>query len=71
MSTVSGGVALAAAESMLAAQKAGSAGPPLDFYRHQRREARRSELGDLRARFEADKRRVADMRATRNFRPFQ
>ena len=38
--------------------------------RFQRREQRRGDLMDLRAKFEADKRRVADMKAARNFRPF-
>jgi ribosomal RNA-processing protein 7 len=69
VSTVSGGVALAAAEAMLAAQKEAKA-PVVDFYRFQRREQRRSELLDLRSKFEQDKKKVAEMRAGRNFKPF-
>jgi hypothetical protein len=38
--------------------------------RFQRREHRRSELMNLRTKFEADKKRVAGMKAARNFRPF-
>jgi len=40
-----------------------------DFYRFQVREKKREELASLRAKFEADKRRVAAMKARRSFRP--
>ena len=40
-----------------------------DFYRFQVREKKREELASLRAKFEADKRRVAAMKARRTFRP--
>ncbi|CAG9466139.1 unnamed protein product [Pedinophyceae sp. YPF-701] len=39
------------------------------FYRFQRREKRRDELMDLRRRFDADRKRIADLRAQRKFKP--
>ncbi len=60
---------MAAANAILAAQKEAKT-PLVDFYRFQQREQRRSQLLDLRSRFEQDKKRVAEMRAGRNFKPF-
>ena len=46
-------------------------GPKLreNFYRFQQREKRRGELYELKMRFEADKDRVAKLKASRKFRP--
>lgn len=41
-----------------------------NFYRHQMREERREVLHSLRKRFEDDKARVAEMKASRKFKPF-
>lgn len=40
-----------------------------DFYRFQQREKRRNELLELRERFEEDKRRLAELKAVRRFKP--
>ncbi|XP_078160496.1 ribosomal RNA-processing 7 protein isoform X1 [Carex rostrata] len=42
----------------------------LDFYRFQRRDARRNELMMLQEKFEQDKRRIQELRAARKFRPY-
>lgn len=41
-----------------------------DFYRFQRREAKREELADLRAKFQADQEKIKQLKANRNFKPF-
>jgi ribosomal RNA-processing protein 7 len=41
-----------------------------NFYRFQIRESKREQLADLRSKFELDKKRIADMKETRKFRPF-
>ncbi|PWN37430.1 uncharacterized protein FA14DRAFT_109092, partial [Meira miltonrushii] len=40
-----------------------------DFYRFQRREAKRQELADLRAKFQADQEKIKELKANRNFKP--
>jgi len=65
--TAVGGVAVAKAEAQ-AAKRPALAGPPA-FYVHQRRESARAAVAELRAKFEEDKRRVAELRAARKFRP--
>jgi hypothetical protein len=40
-----------------------------DFYRFQQRDQRRNELVELRERFEEDKRRLAELKAARRFKP--
>ncbi|GAV85600.1 LOW QUALITY PROTEIN: RRP7 domain-containing protein, partial [Cephalotus follicularis] len=42
----------------------------LNFYRFQRREAQRNELLNLQRKFEQDKKRIQQLRAARNFRPY-
>lgn len=42
----------------------------LDFYRFQRREKKKEELAVLRRKFDEDKRRVAQMKEQRRFKPF-
>ncbi|KAK2185149.1 hypothetical protein NP493_245g02015, partial [Ridgeia piscesae] len=42
----------------------------LNFYSFQMRETKREHITQLRQKFEEDKRRVADMRAARKFRPY-
>lgn len=42
----------------------------LNFYRFQRREARRNEILELQQRFEEDKKKIATLRAARKFRPY-
>ncbi|KAK9839981.1 hypothetical protein WJX74_001431 [Apatococcus lobatus] len=61
------GVAASAAltKSANAAQKK----PHIGFYRFQQREKRVNELEELRRKFADDKRRVAELRAARNFKP--
>ncbi|SNX84275.1 related to RRP7 - essential protein involved in rRNA processing and ribosome biogenesis [Melanopsichium pennsylvanicum] len=41
-----------------------------DFYRFQFREKKREQLADLRAKFEADKAKVAQFKAGRRFKPY-
>ena len=41
------------------------------FYKFQVREAKMQRLADLRAKFEADKKRVARLRAERRFKPYE
>jgi ribosomal RNA-processing protein 7 len=41
-----------------------------NFYRFQMREEKTKKLGDLRKKFEEDKQRVAQMKASRSFKPF-
>ncbi|KAJ1033065.1 hypothetical protein NDA16_000344 [Ustilago loliicola] len=41
-----------------------------DFYRFQLREKKREQLADLRAKFEADKEKVAKLKAGRRFKPY-
>lgn len=61
------GVAGAAAAAQAAAKKDQTHS---DFYRFQQREKRRSELLDLRQKFEEDKRRIAELKASRRFKPY-
>ncbi|GBF94015.1 hypothetical protein Rsub_07283 [Raphidocelis subcapitata] len=69
VSTVSGGVAQAAAEAAAAAE--GKKGKQYeDFYRFQQRDKRRNDLVELRRRFEEDRRRISELRAARNFKPY-
>ena len=62
-----GGVATVAAQAKLAAKPDKSV---TDFYRFQQRDKHRNELATLREQFEADKRKVAELRASRRFKPY-
>lgn len=62
-----GGVATAAAQAKLAAKPDKAV---TDFYRFQQRDKHRNELATLREQFEADKRKVAELRASRRFKPY-
>ncbi|CAG8666902.1 41752_t:CDS:2 [Gigaspora margarita] len=42
----------------------------VDFYRFQMREAKRGKLAELRKKFEDDKRKIADLKAARRFKPY-
>jgi ribosomal RNA-processing protein 7 len=42
----------------------------MDFYRFQKLEARQNQIADLRKKFEEDKRRIAQLRSQRKFRPY-
>ncbi|RIB17489.1 ribosomal RNA-processing protein 7-domain-containing protein [Gigaspora rosea] len=42
----------------------------VDFYRFQMREAKREKLAELRKKFEDDKRKIADLKAARRFKPY-
>lgn len=64
--TVVGGVAAAAAAAHAAKKKPKLS---LDFYRFQQRDRRRNELLELRQKFEEDKKRLAELKAARKFRP--
>lgn len=63
-----GSVGLAAAQAKRAKKKAKESA--VTFYRFQRREARRNEIMELQNKFEEDKKRIAQMRAARKFRPY-
>ncbi|WIA09053.1 hypothetical protein OEZ85_008467 [Tetradesmus obliquus] len=69
MSTVSGGIAPAAAAAARAAADAKQAKQAENFYRFQQRDRRRSELMDLRHKFEEGRKRLAALKAARHFRP--
>ncbi|XP_038984158.1 putative ribosomal RNA-processing protein 7 homolog B isoform X2 [Phoenix dactylifera] len=62
-----GSVAQAAVMDKMAKKKKEVA---LDFYRFQRREAQRNEVMMLQSKFEQDKKRIQQLRATRKFRPY-
>lgn len=66
MSVRSGGMAAAAAKAKQVA------GLPVEdkFYRFQQRDKRRTELMDLREQFEQDRKRIAELRQSRNFKPY-
>ncbi|CAN6443180.1 unnamed protein product [Victoria cruziana] len=63
-----GSVAEAAVLEKIAKKK--NREPAKDFYRFQRREARRNEVIMLQSKFELDKKRIQQLRAARRFRPF-
>lgn len=63
-----GSIGLAAAQAKKAKKKAKESA--VTFYRFQRREARRNEIMELQNKFEEDKKRIAQMRAARKFRPY-
>lgn len=63
-----GSVAQAAVLDKMAKKK--SKGAALDFYRFQRREARKNEILLLQDKFEQDKRKIQQLRAARKFRPY-
>lgn len=65
-----GAVAAEAVEDRANKKRKKKADAALDFYRFQRHEARRNEVLELQERFEEDKKRIAQMRASRKFRPF-
>ncbi|KAH7440990.1 hypothetical protein KP509_03G019700 [Ceratopteris richardii] len=62
-----GGIAPAAVENK---QKKKTTETALNFYRFQRREARRNEILELQQRFEEDKKKIVALRAARKFRPY-
>jgi len=41
-----------------------------DFYRFQMKEKKRNELADLRRKFEEDKKRIAELKSSRRFKPY-
>lgn len=63
-----GSIAEAAAKAKSAKKK--SKELDMAFYRFQRREARRNEILELQKKFDDDKKRIAQMRAARKFRPY-
>ncbi|KAK6279687.1 hypothetical protein POUND7_019954 [Theobroma cacao] len=65
--TTVGSVSQAAVEGKLAKKKSKEV---FDFYRFQKREAKRNELMMLQSRFEQDKKRIQQLRAARKFRPY-
>ncbi|GMY24489.1 stress response protein NST1 isoform X2 [Fagus crenata] len=67
--TTMGSVAKAVLENKMAKKK-GKEVVKLDFYRFQRREAQRNEVMMLQSKFEQDKKRIQQLRATRKFRPY-
>ncbi|KAG1679952.1 hypothetical protein FOA52_007016 [Chlamydomonas sp. UWO 241] len=68
MTVRSGGVAQAAARAKGDAK--GTVQIEDAFYRFQAREKRRSTLLDLREQFDADKKRIAELRQSRKFKPY-
>lgn len=63
-----GSVAQAAVEDKMAKKKKKEVG--LDFYRFQRREAKRNEIMLLQSKFEQDRKRIQQLRAARKFKPY-
>lgn len=63
-----GSVAQAAVEDKMAKKKKKDVG--LDFYRFQRREAKRNEIMLLQSKFEQDRKRIQQLRAARKFKPY-
>ncbi|XP_072998920.1 uncharacterized protein [Typha latifolia] len=63
-----GSVAQAAVMDKLAKKKSKEIN--LDFYRFQKREAKRNEVMILQSKFEQDKKRIQQLRAARKFRPY-
>ncbi|KAL9424828.1 hypothetical protein AB3S75_031865 [Citrus x aurantiifolia] len=63
-----GSVAQAAVEDKMAKKKKKGVG--LDFYRFQRREAKRNEIMLLQSKFEQDRKRIQQLRAARKFKPY-
>ncbi|XP_020251779.1 uncharacterized protein LOC109829096 isoform X3 [Asparagus officinalis] len=63
-----GSVAQAAVVDKMGKKKSKEA--PLDFYRFQKREAKRNEVMMLQSKFEQDKKRIQQLRAARKFRPY-
>eukprot|EP01018_Ginkgo_biloba_P036722 Gb_30657 [translate_table: standard] len=63
-----GAVTQAAAQERNSKKKSKEAA--IDFYRFQRRDARRNEILELQNKFEEDKKRIAQLRAARKFRPY-
>lgn len=66
---MTGGLAPAAAAAAVEAQQAKQRQHG-DFYRFQARDRRRDELLNLQHQFEADKKRIAELRASRRFKPY-
>lgn len=64
-----GGVAKASAAAR-AADPAKQSAAFSDFYRFQKRDQRRDDLLDLRSKFEEDKRRIQELKASRRFKPY-
>ncbi|GLT33984.1 hypothetical protein SLA2020_085340 [Shorea laevis] len=62
-----GSVAQAAVEDKMTKKKHKELG---DFYRFQKREAKRNELLMLQSKFEQDRKRIQQLRAARKFRPY-
>ncbi|MCE3052531.1 hypothetical protein HAX54_052837, partial [Datura stramonium] len=65
---VVGSVSQAAVMDNMAKKKNKDVG--LDFYRFQKREAKRNEIMVLQSKFEQDKKRIQQLRAARKFRPY-
>ncbi|KAK3018325.1 hypothetical protein RJ639_002980 [Escallonia herrerae] len=65
---VVGSVAQAAVMDKMDKKKSKEVG--LDFYRFQKREAKRNEILMLQSKFEQDKQRIQQLRAARKFRPY-
>ncbi|XP_055805311.1 uncharacterized protein LOC129874108 isoform X2 [Solanum dulcamara] len=63
-----GSVSQAAVMDNMARKKNKDVG--LDFYRFQKREAKRNEIMVLQSKFEQDKKRIQQLRAARKFRPY-
>lgn len=63
-----GSVSQAAVMDNVAKKKKKDVG--LDFYRFQKREAKRNEIMVLQSKFEQDKKRIQQLRAARKFRPY-
>ncbi|KAK9811435.1 hypothetical protein WJX72_003897 [[Myrmecia] bisecta] len=62
-----GGVSMATAEAAAGGKKAQQL---TDFYRFQQRERKQSELVELRRKFQEDKQRIAELKASRRFKPY-
>lgn len=65
--TAVGGVSKAVAEARAAKKPVKQL---QNFYRHQKRDKQRSDLMSLQTKFEEDKKKVAEMKAARRFKPY-
>jgi len=65
--TAVGGVSKAVAEARAAKKPAKQL---QNFYKHQKRDKQRSDLMSLQMKFEEDKKKVAEMKAARRFKPY-
>ena len=65
-----GGVFIKSAQAEAIAQRQKEKKESINFYRWQQREQKRDRLVDLRKKFEEDKKKIAQLKSSRRFRPY-